>query len=961
MPKYDWKTLLIVVVALCVLLDCPSHAERVLVVTSGQSLPVTYQKGSGEYVVSDLVAAGLPFDVVTYSRFVSMSLVDYDVVVLNGHTSPVPVADVAAKCQTAIGDGRKIFINGLWPYKRYDTSGSLVETLNYSFSLFNATDGGSRRLVGNPVLPKTIEKAPSITAVVLTTWINTWSFATPPPITMTLGGGIFGFLCPSGGAVDGSHENFLTVLDYGKVVSYLRNGCPTVLGFANDRIGGKPLVSFEVHCDRTKDLVAIDGLNAMSRELGIPLINLLVYRSIDTAAAAKWNNLNNPLMTIGSHSRNHPQSWPPVPDVLYETSGAIADQRVLVPSTINYFNFSGGMDPTTVQIDQIHAAGVSFGAGGSDVRRYVLASGAYVDLQLMPLRYSWLANLAKSTTTPFCPSQTLDSDYTLFVKHKDIDDEIRTQFLQNVKYGLYSYTYMHDYCFDPSLDYYINGVHASVQIRSAMEYLISQDVVFLPADQLVARLQDYIAGNIACTTNPDGSLTVEISRPGALANDFKISWKGDSAPEASGESVLSQQLIAEYLYVTLRPEVSSTVQIAWTTICPAAPDVTTDAEFITSGSVIQWEESIHPSGIAEYQYAVGSLPGGRDIQDWVSTGAGTLTTLDGAPVVNGAVCYVSVRARFSGGEWSPVGVSRPFTVDNTAPSCSITDDGSAQIGNTYLNADWIVADPESGILEAKYAVGTAPGLSDTVEWSAAAGNEINLTGLDLETCATYFVTVKARNGSGLWGQASTDGISIGIPNTIGLALKYADDTDITLTHVVVSAILPDVSYIEDEDRAAGAPITGLPAWVNENDELTISGEFQTSGMNRTWHADTCVATGSYVLRPIYVSNRYLGGSSMMGRPGPKNAIGLNNAGLLVTISGKVTEIGEGYIRVDDGSIRRSDSGGYTVKVQVGSAPPDLRVGSYVLATGISALEQVYGDYKRLLRTRRPADLVVILP
>lgn len=964
MLRYGWKTLLILGLVLCVMLDCPCRAcqaERVLVVTSGESPPVMYARECGSYVVSDLVAAGLPFDVATYSRFVPMSLADYDVIVLNGHTSPVPVADVAAKCQAAIGEGRKVFINGSYPYRRYNTNGTLAETLNYSYALFGATCSGRPYLVGKPVLPRAIEKDPSITAVSLNAWIDTWQFATPPPITMTVANGIFGFLCPSGGAVDGSTDNLMCLLDYGKVVSYLRNGYPTVVGFANDRIDGKPIAAFEVHCDRTKNLVAIDALNAMSQDLGMPLSNLLVYANIDSAAAAKWNNLNNPLMRIGSHSRTHPQSWPPVPNVLYETSEAIAAQKAVIPATIDYFNFSGSMDPTAAQMDQIRAAGVSFGGKGADIRSYKGTSGAYINLQRMPTERLWMGNLAKCTATPFCPSLTLCNDYNAYLNQWNFADEIKTQFQQNVKYGLYSYTYIHDYGMDPSQNYYVNGTHMSVLIRSAMDYLHSQNVVFLSADQLVARLQDYIAGSIACTTNPDGSLTVAVTRPGALANGLKIGWKGDLAPGASGDSVLSQQLIAEYLYVTLRPEVNSTVDITWTSSAPRAPVITTTTTHVSPDTTITWEQPIHASGVVDYKYGVGTTPGGTDIRGWTVVGNTTSTTLGNGAFTHGATCYVSVRARYAESGWGPAGISAPFIVDITGPGISVTDDGIVQKENDRLNAIWTADDPESGVVEAMYAAGTAPGLSDVVGWTPAVGGEIHLTGLHLQMGGVYYITVKAKNATGTWSEASSNGIRVAIPDTIGFALKNPDEVELLLTHVIVTAIFPDVSYIEDADRAAGIGIVGLPPEIKENDELTVTGELHTNDMVRTWQAEECTVTGSYPLKPVYVSNRYLGGAGTALRPGPKNGLGANNVGLLVTSSGKVTEMGDGYVRIDDGSIACSDSGECQVKAQVAGLPPTLKVGSYVLATGISSLEKVGDDFRRLLLTRRQSDLVVVLP
>ena len=89
-------------------LSCTQFAatsKRVLEVTTEQDIPAIYAAENGEAVITDLTAAGYPFDVLTYGRFVNMSLDDsddHDVIILNGHTSPTPVTLVDSKCQQAL-------------------------------------------------------------------------------------------------------------------------------------------------------------------------------------------------------------------------------------------------------------------------------------------------------------------------------------------------------------------------------------------------------------------------------------------------------------------------------------------------------------------------------------------------------------------------------------------------------------------------------------------------------------------------------------------------------------------------------------------------------------------------------------------------------------------------------------------------------------------------------------------
>jgi hypothetical protein len=111
--------------------------------------------------------------------------------------------------------------------------------------------------------------------------------------------------------------------------------------------------------------------------------------------------------------------------------------------------------------------------------------------------------------------------------------------------------------------------------------------------------------------------------------------------------------------------------------------------------------------------------------------------------------------------------------DGSPPSTSIVlapfevDDPSA------IAASWSSSDPESGIAEYQYSVGTAAAAPSWV--SAGTSTQVTIAGLDLQPGTEYYVSVKARNGAGLW---SGVGVSGGIGFTIsdepmGLGLNLA--------------------------------------------------------------------------------------------------------------------------------------------------------------------------------------------
>jgi hypothetical protein len=109
---------------------------------------------------------------------------------------------------------------------------------------------------------------------------------------------------------------------------------------------------------------------------------------------------------------------------------------------------------------------------------------------------------------------------------------------------------------------------------------------------------------------------------------------------------------------------------------------------------------------------------------------------------------------------SSIPVTPPDTTPPTTPV--VTDDGVITTDLNQLHATWTSSDPESGIAEYQYAIGTSAGGTDVVDWtSAGTDTEVTKTGLDLSVGTTYYFSVKAQNGEGLWSDIGTsDGITV---------------------------------------------------------------------------------------------------------------------------------------------------------------------------------------------------------
>lgn len=93
------------------------------------------------------------------------------------------------------------------------------------------------------------------------------------------------------------------------------------------------------------------------------------------------------------------------------------------------------------------------------------------------------------------------------------------------------------------------------------------------------------------------------------------------------------------------------------------------------------------------------------------------------------------------------------------PTPVVTDEGALTANRTELAASWVSQDPESGIREFQYAIGTSPGGTDVKSFDSTTQNSIVVTGLNLQPGTTYFFAVNAINTVGL---VSSTGVSDGI-------------------------------------------------------------------------------------------------------------------------------------------------------------------------------------------------------
>jgi len=160
-------------------------------------------------------------------------------------------------------------------------------------------------------------------------------------------------------------------------------------------------------------------------------------------------------------------------------------------------------------------------------------------------------------------------------------------------------------------------------------------------------------------------------------------------------------------------------------------------------------------------------------------------------LLNEGLNHISVSEKDTLGVEGPA-VTCGIFLDTTPPAIpAVTDDGATTNIQDSLHALWNSVDPDTGIAEYLYAIGTAPYLDNVLGWtSAGASTSVTVPGLSLVPGSTYYINVKAKNTAGLWSVVgSSDGIML------------------IQTSPVIAAIVPVDGSVVDSGDAVSFNIT----------------------------------------------------------------------------------------------------------------------------------------------------------
>lgn len=277
---------------------------------------------------------------------------------------------------------------------------------------------------------------------------------------------------------------------------------------------------------------------------------------------------------------------------------------------------------------------------------------------------------------------------------------------------------------------------------------------------------------------------------------------------------------------------------------PTTPVVVDPGLFLTEGTdlVVSWRASDDESGIAGYQYALGTAPGESDIAGWTSTDSNS-ASLSWDLLTNGQACYVSVKARNGAMVWSDVGASDGIILAR----------GVSGISEAKLLPDDPVVLIANGLVAAKFA-----NCAYVQDGNRVSGIRVDAVPAEWsEGCRVTFggaMGVDVNTGERLITHLGTESIEAGAsPSPLGIRNSAVGGS-------------PFGSRISGVPGSSGLHNTGLLVTVWGKVKYRLTDRFYVddgSGVNDgSGFTGLCVYTGSLAEPPLNASVRVTGISTL---------------------------------------------------------------------------------------------------
>lgn len=195
------------------------------------------------------------------------------------------------------------------------------------------------------------------------------------------------------------------------------------------------------------------------------------------------------------------------------------------------------------------------------------------------------------------------------------------------------------------------------------------------------------------------------------------------------------------------------------TTAPTTPVVTDSGQFTNKNDRLyaSWLSSDSESGIAEYQYCIGTAKGTPNVLGWTSAGTNTSVTKTGLSLTSGKVYYFGVKAKNGAGLWSSIGYSNGITVDTTPPTGSIKINNGAEYTSTInVTLNLSATDTISGMGQGSQMRFSNNGFS----WSMPEAYTATKSWKLILVMVKPTVYVKFKDAAGNWSGAYSDSILV---------------------------------------------------------------------------------------------------------------------------------------------------------------------------------------------------------
>ncbi|CAH1277475.1 Hypp9648, partial [Branchiostoma lanceolatum] len=179
-----------------------------------------------------------------------------------------------------------------------------------------------------------------------------------------------------------------------------------------------------------------------------------------------------------------------------------------------------------------------------------------------------------------------------------------------------------------------------------------------------------------------------------------------------------------------------------------------------------WDCVDTESPIVGYSWAIGTVRGGTQLQDFKTVGRNTHAQNEDARLNHGSFVHVTVVAENEAALRSVV-YSDPILVDLTPPVISVIKDGGDEEDVDFQQSDvitlrWNVTDDESGVNFCEVALGLSPGSGEVQQFTqqpSLYSATFDLSG-HLTHGDTVYSTLRCHNYAGMTSHLTSDGVTI---------------------------------------------------------------------------------------------------------------------------------------------------------------------------------------------------------